>query len=110
MAPLVVIRPIELPSDAVNHNAPSGPAAMSWAPGAAPGKRLIEPPVVMRPIADAPGAVNHRLLSGPRVIASGLASGTLMLYSARSPAGVILPIWLSRGWVNHSAPSGPAAI
>ena len=50
-APAVVIRPIELPVQLVNHIAPSGPAVISKGPLIPlPVKRVSAPAVLIRPI------------------------------------------------------------
>ncbi|MEU6964316.1 hypothetical protein AB0A86_32440 [Streptomyces chrestomyceticus] len=54
--------------------------------------------------------VNHILPLGPVVICSGRAPAVGTGYSVMAPAGVILPIWTSWGWVNQTLPSGPAAM
>src|SRR5262245_14145619 len=83
VVPLVVIRPILLPTCSVNQIAPSGPAAMPEGALLAVGatNSVIEPAVVIRPILLPTFSVNHRLPSGPDAIANGKLPAVGMSYS-----------------------------
>src|ERR1700730_5989839 len=65
----VVIRPILLAPNSVNHSAPSGPATIpkGWLDGDGRAKDETKPAVVIRPIAFPLFLVNHRAPSGPEV-------------------------------------------
>ena len=68
MTPAVVIRPILLPANSVNHRLPSGAATMPW--GSLPlvgtgNSAVTTPAVVIRAILFIAGLENHRLPSGP---------------------------------------------
>ena len=67
MSPDVVMRPMRLPLNSVNHKLPSGPAVMpnGWLPPAGSGNSVIAPAVVLRAILLPLNSVNHRLPSGP---------------------------------------------
>ena len=73
IAPAVVMRPILLPLNSVNHSAPSGPAVMPKGslPAVGIGNSVITPAVVMRPILLALRSVNHSAPSGPAVMPAG---------------------------------------
>src|SRR5262249_4108001 len=81
MAPAVVIRPILLPRNSVNHSAPSGPTVMPsgslFAVGM--GCSLMPPAGGARAVFLVERSANHRAPSGPRVMSEGplLAVGIL---------------------------------
>ena len=72
----MVMRPIRLPLDSVNHMLPSGPRVIDsgLAPAVMPALNSVMTPAgVMRPILLAPNSVNHRLPSGPAAMSTGRA-------------------------------------
>src|SRR6185312_17119918 len=105
----------------VNHKAPSGPIVMLPGSALAPGTEysLMVPCGVimpMKPLAlaqkstpqsDSLLSVNQTLPSGPALIPFGCAA---VGNSLKAPDTVIRPMRLGNGSVNHSAPSGPAAM
>jgi hypothetical protein len=102
---------------AVNHSAPSGPAAMpsTRVPAPVTGNSLKAPPVVTRPIRAVNTSVNHRAPSGPVVMSAPGALGAGIGNSVIVPPVAIRPIFLPAPSplprsVNHSAPSGPAVM
>ena len=90
-APPVVIRPILLPSDSVNHSAPSGPAVMLYGAASVVGIVNSEkvPPVVIRPILLAVVSANHSAPSGPVVMPHGSALFVGVAYSLKSDAEAV---------------------
>src|SRR5438874_5375772 len=122
MAPLVVMRPIELPPKLlepsfVNHSAPSGPAAIRNGPAMlifGSVKFEITPLVVTRPIEPRPAeSMNHRAPSEPAARPWGpVTVGSVKFVT--TPLVVMRPIELCTvvfpKFVNHSAPSDPVAI
>src|SRR5207253_351677 len=99
----VVMRPILLAENSVNHSLPSGPGATPHGLEEV-GNSVTAPERVMRP--RAPFSVNQTLPSGPGAI----SNGELFAVTGKSvtvPAGVIRPILSVSRSVNHSFPSGP---
>src|SRR5947209_309249 len=91
---------------------PSGPSVIaSGVSGKKPGNlySVTAPAVVIRPIDLVPKSVNNRLPSVPAVIRYGNVPEALTGNSVIAPALVARPI-LPIDSVNHSLPSGPAAI
>ena len=77
ITPAVVIRPILLPLDSVNHSAPSGPAVMSArnASGVGSGYSVSWPSLVSRPIALPRSSLNHSAPSEPSTMSVGNTPG-----------------------------------
>ena len=109
ITPAVVIRPILPANDSVNHNAPSGPAAMcsGLLLGVGVSYSVTTPAVVIRPILDTLRSANHNAPSGPAVIPKGSPPDVGRSNSLIAPAVVIRPILWPKVSVNHKAPSGP---
>src|SRR6266545_1983522 len=109
MVPVVVIRPICLLPNSVNHSAPSGPAVMPRGELLRLGmaNSVTLPPVVIRPIWLRLDSVNHSAPSGPVVMPRGPLLALGMGNSVMTPPVVIRPIWSLPNSVNQSAPSGP---
>lgn len=111
--PLVVIRATRGPANSVNHNAPSGPEAMSNGKeeGEIPDVNSVTVPVgVIRPILFPVWSVNHRLPSAPAAMPKrndGVAIP--LLNSVTVPVVVIRPI-LPVASTNQRLPSGPAVM
>jgi hypothetical protein len=88
ITPAVVMRPILLLKNSVNHSAPSGPAAMSKGLLLAVESvddSLMTPAVVMRPILLPRISANHSAPSGPAVI----------------PKGLLLAVGIGKSVMNH---------
>ena len=73
----------------------------------------------MRPIDSSPSSVNHSAPSGPTAMSrgagapkspGGVPAGTGIVNCSIAPSTVMRPIAPAACSVNHSAPSGPAAI
>jgi len=109
MTPAVVISPILLLWDSVNHSAPFGPTVIPCGPLPAVGMENSEktPAVVRRPILLPASSVNHIAPSGPMTGEYGWLPAVGIENSEKAPLVVMRPILFALSSTNQSAPSGP---